>query len=129
MRVLSLFSNQQATEDGAYHISLCKDGTWRYIIVDDFVPIKSIAGRKQMLFIHSREDEAVVELWPALIEKAIAKIYGTYLDLAMIREDGMSELFRILTGAPVSTYPLNKDFRSFLIIIDAALKRGHVVTV
>lgn len=41
----------------------------------------------------------------------------------------MSDLFKLLTGAPVSTYPLNKDFRSFLIIIDAALKRGHVVTV
>lgn len=82
---MSIFNGQEATEEGAYHVCLCKDGVWRYVIVDDFMPIKSIAGRKQMLFIHSREAEKGVELWPALIEKAIAKIYGTYLDLAMIR--------------------------------------------
>jgi hypothetical protein len=51
---MSIFNGQEATEEGAYHICLCKDGVWRYIIVDDFMPIKSIAGRKQMLFIHSR---------------------------------------------------------------------------
>ena len=40
----------------------------------------------------------------------------------------MYELFRLLTGAPASVYELTKDFRSFLIIIDTALKRNHVVT-
>lgn len=64
------------------------------------------------------------------MEKAVAKIYGTYLDLAMVREDGMLDLFKLLTGAPASIYPLpsNKDFRSFLILIDLALKRNHIVT-
>ena len=46
----------------------------------------------------------------------------------MVREEGMCALFRLLTGAPASIYPLNRDFRSFLILIDAALKRGHIVT-
>ena len=40
----------------------------------------------------------------------------------------MSDLFKMLTGAPTSTYHLSKDFRSFLIIIDTALKRNHIVT-
>jgi hypothetical protein len=40
----------------------------------------------------------------------------------------MADIFRVLTGAPVHTYVLNKDFRSYLILIDAALKRKHVVT-
>jgi hypothetical protein len=43
-------------------------------------------------------------------------------------DQGMLDLFKLLTGAPASSYSLNKDFRSFLIIVDAALKRGHVVT-
>ena len=63
-------------------------------MIDDFVPVK-ITERKQLLFLHSREIEGMIEIWPALIEKAIAKIYGTYLDLAMVRGDGMSPLFRI----------------------------------
>jgi hypothetical protein len=96
-------------------------------LIDDFVPVK-ITERKQLLFLHSREIEGMIEIWPALIEKAIAKIYGTYLDLAMVRGDGMSPLFRILTGAPITKYVINKDFRSYLIVIDAALKRKHIVT-
>lgn len=40
----------------------------------------------------------------------------------------MADIFRVLTGAPAHTYALNKDFRSYLILIDAALKRKHVVT-
>ena len=127
--VLPLFGDQTINQEGIYHVNLCKDGVWRYIFVDDNFPVKSIAGRKHMLFLHSRESEkGTVELWPSLIEKAIAKIYGTYLDLAMAREDGMSDLFKMLTGAPVSIYHLSKDFRSFLIIIDSALKRNHIVT-
>jgi hypothetical protein len=62
------------------------------------------------------------------VEKAIAKTYGTYLDLASGQSEGMAEIFRILTGAPAHIYNLNKDFRSYLILIDAALKRKHVVT-
>jgi hypothetical protein len=41
----------------------------------------------------------------------------------------MGELFRLMTGAPMVSYNLNKDFRSFLILIDSALKRNHIVTV
>lgn len=69
-----------------------------------------------------------MEIWSSLLEKAIAKIYGTYFDLEMVKNDGMSDLFRTLTGAPISQYILNKDFRSYLILIDSALKRKHIVT-
>ena len=96
--------------------------------MDDFVPIKSIAGRKQMLSVHSKQAEGRVEIWPVLVEKAVAKIYGTYVDLMMSKEEGMVDLFKLLTGAPATVYELNKDFRSFLILVDSALKRGHVVT-
>jgi hypothetical protein len=127
-QLLSLFGGQEFNEEGAYHVCLCKDGVWRYVVVDDFMPIKTNAGRKQMLFLRNREGESGVELWPALIEKAISKVYGTYVDLRMSVDQGMLDLFKLLTGAPASSYSLNKDFRSFLIIVDAALKRGHVVT-
>lgn len=63
-----------------------------------------------------------------MVEKAIAKTYGTYLDLASVQAEGMAAIFRVLTGAPAHAYALNKDFRSYLILIDAALKRKHVVT-
>lgn len=34
---------------------------------------------------------------------------------------------KILTGLPVSQYAVNKDFRTYLILIDSALKRKHIV--
>lgn len=68
-----------------------------------------------------------VEIWPALVEKAVAKIYGTYYDLSMSRRDGICPLLRLLTGYPVSKYDLIKDIRSYLILIDSALKRSHIV--
>jgi hypothetical protein len=45
----------------------------------------------------------------------------------MVREDGICPLFRILTGLPVTQYSINKDFRTYLIVIDAALKKKHIV--
>jgi hypothetical protein len=66
-------------------------------------------------------------MWPSLVEKAMAKIYGTYMDLAMIRIDGITPFLKILTGLPVSQYAINKDFRSYLIVIDTALKKKHII--
>ncbi len=39
----------------------------------------------------------------------------------------MAPIFRCLTGYPVSRYDLIKDVRSYLVLIDSALKRGHIV--
>jgi hypothetical protein len=81
-----------------------------------------------LFFLRSKEVNGSIEIWPALVEKAIAKTYGTYLDLASVQGEGMSDIFRVLTGAPSHQFNLNKDFRSYLILIDAALKRKHIVT-
>ena len=59
-RILGIFGNQQANENGIYHINLCKDGVWRYVIIDDFVPVKIYEGRKYLLFVHSREMEKTI---------------------------------------------------------------------
>lgn len=45
----------------------------------------------------------------------------------MSRRDGICPLLRLLTGYPVSKYDLIKDVRSYLILIDSALKREHIV--
>lgn len=66
-------------------------------------------------------------MWAALIEKALAKVYGTYYDLFLSRRDGICPIFRMLTGFPVSKYDLIKDVRSYLVLIDSALKRHQIV--
>lgn len=73
------------------------------------------------------EANRIVELWPSLVEKALAKVYGTYWDLLLSRRDGVCPLLRALTGWPVSKYDLIKDVRSYLVLVDCALKKGHLV--
>lgn len=41
-------------------MNLCKDGVWRYIIVDDFVPVKLIQGKKLKLYLRSKEVDGVI---------------------------------------------------------------------
>lgn len=57
----------------------------------------------------------------------MAKVYSTYHDLFLSRRDGICPLFRALTGYPVSKYDLIKDVRSYLVLIDSALKKGHII--
>ncbi len=54
-------------------------------------------------------------------------MYGSYLDLYQSTNDGICPILRSLTGFPISKYDLIKDVRSYLILIDSALKRGHIV--
>lgn len=57
----------------------------------------------------------------------MAKVYGTYQDIFLTAYRGVKELFRNLTGFPVSEYRINKDFRTFLVVIDTAIKKKQVV--
>lgn len=68
----------------------------------------------------------VGEVWAALVEKAVAKVFGTYYDLA-VGWGGVEGFVRMLTGLPVSKYDLVKDVRSYILLIDSALRREHIV--
>ncbi len=39
-KIVCLFDNQNKNDKGIYYVRICKDGTWRYVIIDDFVPAK-----------------------------------------------------------------------------------------
>jgi hypothetical protein len=68
-----------------YYAYLCKDGVWRYILIDDFLPIK-VSKKKHLLFVHTTNQyEQGYEVWASLLEKAIAKVYGTYEDIVMTK--------------------------------------------
>lgn len=37
--VIPLIYNQTINSTGFYYVKLCKDGVWRYVIVDDYIPV------------------------------------------------------------------------------------------
>ncbi|KAH8612484.1 putative cysteine peptidase Clan CA family C2 [Trypanosoma vivax] len=57
---------------GGYRVTLNKNGIWRSVIVDSYLPISG--GRPK--YAKSKTDAA--EIWPCILEKAFAKLHGSY---------------------------------------------------
>ena len=90
-----LFENKSINTIGCYSIWLCIDGEWENIIIDDCFPAVKNTNDSNYSLLFSRSNGP--ELWVLLLEKAYAKIHGSYQKI----ENGVcSEALRDLTGAP-----------------------------
>lgn len=89
--------NKYYNEEGVYRVRLCKNGEWQSVTVDDYFPCY-VNGLP--IFSHSRDEN---ELWILILEKAYAKIHGSYLAL---RGGYAVEGFQDLTGCPTTHYDL-----------------------
>ena len=87
-----------------YLIRLCHDGFWKAVLVDDFFPVYanlrlafSKVQKIKLPLLTLQLKARRKQLWVPLIEKALAKLYGSYeaLDGGHITE-GLS----VLTGYP-----------------------------
>ena len=59
-----------------YTVRLFHEGGWRFIMVDDYVPVSVKDGRP--IFAHAKSRQ---ELWVPVLEKAFAKLYGSYASM------------------------------------------------
>jgi hypothetical protein len=101
--VVRLFESTQKNALGFYQIWLNISGGWKEVLIDDHIPIFCNKGKTkaQFYFTNPSSDPQNREIWYLLLEKALAKVYGSYKGLYAGSEAG---LLRDLTGAPVSDY-------------------------
>uniref|UniRef100_UPI0037E88E89 calpain-1 catalytic subunit-like n=1 Tax=Semicossyphus pulcher TaxID=241346 RepID=UPI0037E88E89 len=74
-QVVPLEQTFDASYCGLFHFRFWRFGRWVDVIIDDKLP--TINGR--LIFIHSKDQN---EFWPALMEKAYAKVCGSYTDMS-----------------------------------------------
>ena len=90
---------------GCYPIKLCVDGVDTIVTVDDFVPFKkNKVDEDKLAFGKSTVGEN--EIWMILLEKAIAKVLGSY---EAMENKSVEKGFNILAGGPTVNYLLH-DF-------------------
>ncbi|XP_016090409.1 calpain-14-like [Sinocyclocheilus grahami] len=82
---------------GIFHFKFWRFGSWVDVVIDDKLP--AIDGH--LIFVHSKTPN---EFWPALLEKAYAKVCGSYADMDM---GSISEALMDFTGRPHMTIKLN----------------------
>lgn len=76
--IINMFRNPKGAEQarkerevGAYRVTFNKNGLWRSVIVDDYLPVVGNTPK----FVHSSDP---CELWPAILQKAFAKLHTGY---------------------------------------------------
>ncbi|CAD8146197.1 unnamed protein product [Paramecium octaurelia] len=96
-QIKDLFPIQRANKFGVYGVKMCINGEWKVIPIDDNIPVKNgkIAFTKN----------ADKEIWVSLLEKAWAKVNGSYTN---IDAGDPREVIKTITGGPVWLLLTNK---------------------
>ena len=77
-------------EDGLYVVRFFKMGYHKIVYVDDSFPVNR---RGESVFCKVDTEDDVTEFWPILLEKAYAKLHGSYDSLSSGRpEQGLVDL-------------------------------------
>ena len=98
-----LFHIKGRTKENAYGIYFFINGKWKLVLVDDYFPYMTNDYVKMLCFGFSLSEE----LWVSLLEKAWAKIHGSYIKIGSGGE--CSEVFDVLTEAYTEQIYIQKN--------------------
>lgn len=101
--LLDLIVSDDHAAQGAYTFQFYKHGTWHQVVIDNHLPCLDESDNQRLAFTSSSN---AGELWPSLMEKAYAKIHGSFFAL----EGGsVGDILVDLTGGVVTKLCLDTD--------------------
>ena len=92
-RITQLFTTDKLNSQGVYEIKLCKEGYWNYLLIDDYLPC--FYNTEELCFTNCTKNDNVY-FWIMLLEKAFAKLYGSY---CLLEKLSIEDVLYNLTGS------------------------------
>ncbi|KAM3869258.1 calpain-1 catalytic subunit-like [Diretmus argenteus] len=99
VQVVPLDQNFNKSYAGIFHFRFWRFGKWVDVVIDDYLP--TLYG--ELLSVRSKTGN---EFWAQLLEKAYAKVCGSYDDM---NEGNSSEAFKDFSGGVHMSYELRAD--------------------
>jgi calpain-15 len=100
-RIYDVFITKETNAAHYYSVKILSRGVWREVIFDDYIPMIISRGEEEIAF-SCGDDE---EIWMMSLEKAWAKLYGSY---SMIELGFGEESLHDFTVAPTEAAEFKK---------------------